>query len=533
MDILKAFSLLDTNHEINIQGTLEDPLFQANQIGKLLEIKNIRENLRDLDEKYKTVILIDTLGGKQETVFLTEFGLYKILGRSRKPIASFFQDWVVNVLKEIRINGMYKLQQEREIDRKLLENKCKKSHHNTLLKAFHKKKLIYICKLNDVDETHYIIKIGSSQDIKSRINNIATQYGIAEPLLLDIIETNNMIPFENFIHKHSFISQYHEAQTIQNGISTRETYLVDNAQYNEFIKIIQENKSKFEDNENSIEMEQERQKTEQLRNDVEDKIIIQKELDIQIQNLLLEKEKVILKQKENDNAIEERPVGYTLSNFQVKKRNNGERIPQIYKYDPDNLQTPIKIYDSPADAEREEGNISVSALKLATINNTIYKDHRWFIVHRNEPTPQTIPETVASKSRSTDIHYIAMMDIKKTKIVQVFATQKDAAEARNMKTNGFSRAIKEDTQSSGHYWNYFDKCSEEMQSEYLLNNTLPEKFTPTVGKKIQQIDPKTNTVLKTYPSKRDIIKLFQMSNTTLSRLIDTDEIYKGYRWSSG
>jgi hypothetical protein len=72
-----------------------------------------------------------------------------------------------------------------------------------------------------------------------------------------------------------------------------------------------------------------------------------------------------------------------------------------------------------------------------------------------------------------------------------------------------------------------------MQSEYLLNNTLPEKFTPTVGKKIQQIDPKTNTVLKTYPSKRDIIKLFQMSNTTLSRLIDTDEIYKGYRWSSG
>jgi hypothetical protein len=274
-------------------------------------------------------------------------------------------------------------------------------------------------------------------------------------------------------------------------------------------------------------------KTEQIRNDTEGKIIRQKELDIQIQNLLLEKEKIILKQKEYDNAIEERPVGYTLSNFQVKKRNNGERIPQIYKYDPDNLQTPIKIYDSPADAEREEGNISVSALKLATINNTIYKDHRWFIVHRNEPTPQTIPETVASKSRSTDIHYIAMMDIKKTKIVQVFATQKDAAEARNMKTNGFSRAIKEDTQSSGHYWNYFDKCSEEMQSEYLLNNNLPEKFTPTVGKKIQQIDPKTNTVLKTYPSKRDIIKLFQMSNTTLSRLIDTDEIYKGYKWSSG
>ena len=33
MDILKAFKLLDKTIEINIQGTLENPLFQANQIG--------------------------------------------------------------------------------------------------------------------------------------------------------------------------------------------------------------------------------------------------------------------------------------------------------------------------------------------------------------------------------------------------------------------------------------------------------------------------------------------------------------------
>jgi len=47
MDILKAFSLFNENHQINIQGTLEEPLFQANQIGKLLEIKNIRQNIQD------------------------------------------------------------------------------------------------------------------------------------------------------------------------------------------------------------------------------------------------------------------------------------------------------------------------------------------------------------------------------------------------------------------------------------------------------------------------------------------------------
>ena len=46
MDILKAFSLLDAEYQINIQGTLEDPLFQANQIGKLLGIVNIRDSIK-------------------------------------------------------------------------------------------------------------------------------------------------------------------------------------------------------------------------------------------------------------------------------------------------------------------------------------------------------------------------------------------------------------------------------------------------------------------------------------------------------
>jgi len=101
MDILKAFSLLDTEYQINIQGTLEDPIFQANQIGKLLGISNIRENLRDFSSDEKCVILNDTSTGLKETNFLTETGLYRILGRSRKPIAHTFQKWMVSVLKEI------------------------------------------------------------------------------------------------------------------------------------------------------------------------------------------------------------------------------------------------------------------------------------------------------------------------------------------------------------------------------------------------------------------------------------------------
>ena len=44
MDILKAFKLInDKNIEVNIKGTPEEPLFNAKQIGNILEIKNISE----------------------------------------------------------------------------------------------------------------------------------------------------------------------------------------------------------------------------------------------------------------------------------------------------------------------------------------------------------------------------------------------------------------------------------------------------------------------------------------------------------
>jgi prophage antirepressor-like protein len=85
---IKAFKIIDKdiNININIKGTLEDPLFQANQIGKILEIKNVVDNLRDFNEDEKVLFLTYTQGGPQKTLFLTEVGLYRLLGRSRKPI---------------------------------------------------------------------------------------------------------------------------------------------------------------------------------------------------------------------------------------------------------------------------------------------------------------------------------------------------------------------------------------------------------------------------------------------------------------
>ena len=114
----------------------------------------------------------------------------------------------------------------------------------------------------------------------------------------------------------------------------------------------------------------------------------------------------------------------------------------------------------------------------------------------------------------------------------VYASQKEAIDARNMKCNSFTRAIQQESVSSGHYWNFFDDCSEEMKTEYLNHNSMPEKTPNQIGIKIQRIDPFTKKVLSVYNTKRDVVKKYQISYAKLNSLISdaSEEIYNGFIW---
>jgi prophage antirepressor-like protein len=114
MEVVKAFNTNNLHTEIVIKGTSEEPLFRANDIGIILEISTIRSVIRDFNETEKVVHTMHTLGGDQQVTFLTEKGLYKVLFKSRKPIAEKFQNWVCEVIKEIRLNGLYDLKKELE-----------------------------------------------------------------------------------------------------------------------------------------------------------------------------------------------------------------------------------------------------------------------------------------------------------------------------------------------------------------------------------------------------------------------------------
>lgn len=95
------------NKKLKVYGTVENPLFLAKDVANWIEHSDTSKMIRSIDEDEKVKNNVPTLGGNQESWFLTEDGLYEVLMQSRKPIAKQFKKQIKTVLKEIRLNGGY------------------------------------------------------------------------------------------------------------------------------------------------------------------------------------------------------------------------------------------------------------------------------------------------------------------------------------------------------------------------------------------------------------------------------------------
>lgn len=60
---------------------------------------------KTVDESEKGIYNVDTLGGIQESTFITEDGLYEVCMQSRKPIAKEMKKEIKKYLKSIRLAG--------------------------------------------------------------------------------------------------------------------------------------------------------------------------------------------------------------------------------------------------------------------------------------------------------------------------------------------------------------------------------------------------------------------------------------------
>lgn len=92
---------------IRTAGTAEEPLFCLADVCRVLELRTdaVKSRLKDAPIR---IGVTDSLGRKQQALFVNEQNLYKVIMRSDKPQAEPFQDWVCGeVLPSIRKKGGY------------------------------------------------------------------------------------------------------------------------------------------------------------------------------------------------------------------------------------------------------------------------------------------------------------------------------------------------------------------------------------------------------------------------------------------
>lgn len=114
--IINKSTFLDK--EIDVWGSVERPLFRANDLMNWLGIKNVTTLIERVDKEEVLKLNLSSRSG--ETWFLTEDGLYEVLMSSRKPIAKQFKKGVKKILHEIRTKGGYIATNENDSDEDIM-----------------------------------------------------------------------------------------------------------------------------------------------------------------------------------------------------------------------------------------------------------------------------------------------------------------------------------------------------------------------------------------------------------------------------
>jgi prophage antirepressor-like protein len=108
MSNLSVFSFEEK--EVRFVGTAEKPEWVAADVCTCLQLSDTSKALETLEPGEKDTKNVRTLGGEQEMLTVTEPGLYRLIFKSRKPVAKRFQRWVFHeVLPAIRRTGSYSL----------------------------------------------------------------------------------------------------------------------------------------------------------------------------------------------------------------------------------------------------------------------------------------------------------------------------------------------------------------------------------------------------------------------------------------
>jgi prophage antirepressor-like protein len=533
MDIIKAFNANDLHTEIVIKGTMAEPLFRASDVGVILDISNIRMSINDFDDSEKRAInAVDGTGRLQDITFLTEKGLYKVLFRSRKPIAQKFQNWVCEVIKEIRLHGMYDLKKEMEKKNdeiQQLEDKHKQDieqqkiteREKVLLKEYASiGSIVYVIRVKTLDDGKYIVKIGESRKgITGRYTEHKKNY--EECTLLDCFAVVRSKDFEHFIHHHELV-RLNKVTDLQTHENENELFLIgQNLTYDRLNHLMTSNAKHF-NNDDIAKMELENEKLKLLleMNKTDNPNGIVQELMKMVQHLSSQMERFEKTNKElceKINATQNK----TTTGFNEPLVTLG---PRLQKINPDTMQL-IRVYESASEAMKENHDIKRPSLNKAVVENTVYHGYRWAFVDRelDANVIHNLPPT--KKTKQQNLGYVAQLNETKTEICNVYIDRKTAAHFNGYESaSALDNPVKQFTMTRGFYYKLYDQCDEALQHDF--EHKINGK--PLLYKNgVHQCDLQ-NVVVREFECKYDCMKALSMSDKTLTKALTKGIQYNGH-----
>lgn len=533
--ILKAFILDGTSWDVRILYDEESkPWFCANDVGCVLEMTNIRASMTYFDESEKGLKLFDTPGGAQEMTFLSKKGVFKLLMRSNKPIAKTFQEWVWQVLDEVEETGRYELQrsfeEEARATKERLEKQLSRTRHDVLVQAYHKKPVVYFCKIRDLDDDDdkFLLKIGSTADLTGRVPSLARDYQCI-PTILDVVECRQHIKLERLLHGHEIISPHFYAGNVCENRTSTECFVADPQLVPRFVAVAKRNVRKCELSDEAF------FEIEKCKLDIQ-----KKKLEVKLEELKSGRALEQVPEQEYVDASEESEESddetLDMRSFEWLVKTTSRKTvrgPKVQKYDPETKEL-ICTYDGLLEACRDVGNgASPGAMKAAARERRIFHEFRWYLLDRQAPNDSVID--IGDTCRSTNsVHakdYVVFLNLDKTRIEKVFADQKSAADYCKFKSiSAISCAIKRGSRTCGHYANFWLKCSEELRSEYLSRESLPVMPARQGSRCVLQLHPVTKNVVKKHNSIQDVIREHKMSRRSVLQSIDAKVLCHGFFW---
>lgn len=496
------------NKNIMIYGTWEDPLFKASEIGEMLDIKDIRTSLRNCNQDVMhSMYTVDALGRQQNTMFITEQGLYELLFVSRKKIAKQFKNHVFCLLKQERLNVKSELEGYKERIKAIEFNTDKqkeeqmREYEDKLLKSFQNKSVVYIVKIEENDE-HMIVKFGSSDDIVERIKTHHKDY--KDSCLLDAFAV-----LRNRKLEHDMLSLMSRQKTIYELYPNRKEHLIfyknsdgsGGRTYQEFKELISSCVCDY--------------------NTEPDQVILSQRYEI-------EALKVQLKYKnKNENTIETKDIGVqcciisAIDDTYVRaiKVNKGPYVQKIEQTERGfNI---IKTYDSISEACRRN-NINVSKLRSYVKSRALLNGYRWYFVDRTDNVNKlyNIGKTEEPPVTRSYANIVKVTSDNKT-IVEIYDTQQKAASCNDIKKTKMMKITNEKTLFHDfYYYRHTELPSKLLEDEY---NSGKHTIVREQGREIKYRKLNDDKIVEEYCSMSEMVGKNSISIRVLKKLLNSGE----------